>query len=160
MADRMPVLKPAAERACATGRTAAGHGSERSRRRLASGKASSGGDQGVRAYFRAYFRAHVQPCASRPWTGFKSALPFPLSETQLMPDRERRMLLAMLLPLLWLQRRYVRRITLRMPEPPGNRAGSAGRGALVRLLVAGDSGAAGWAPRGRITPCAANWFST
>jgi lysophospholipase L1-like esterase len=30
-----------------------------------------------------------------------------------------------------------------MPEPPGRRAGTAGRGSLVRLLVAGDSGAAG-----------------
>ena len=30
-----------------------------------------------------------------------------------------------------------------MPEPPRHRAGTAGRGSLVRLLVAGDSGAAG-----------------
>jgi len=37
----------------------------------------------------------------------------------------------------------VRRTTPRLPEPPGHRAGTAGRGSLVRLLVAGDSGAAG-----------------
>ena len=46
-------------------------------------------------------------------------------------------------PLLWLQARHVRRITPRMPEPPGCRVGTAGSGSLVRLLVAGDSGAAG-----------------
>jgi lysophospholipase L1-like esterase len=53
------------------------------------------------------------------------------------------LLLGPLLPLLWLQARHVRRITPRMPEPPGSRAGTAGRGTLIRLLVAGDSGAAG-----------------
>ena len=52
-------------------------------------------------------------------------------------------LLWLLWPLLWLQARHVRRNTPRMPEPPGRRAGTAGRGSLVRLLVAGDSGAAG-----------------
>ncbi len=53
------------------------------------------------------------------------------------------LLLWPLLPLLWLQARYVRRVTPRMPEPPGSRAGTAGSGPLIRLLVAGDSGAAG-----------------
>ena len=52
-------------------------------------------------------------------------------------------LLWLLGPLLWLQARHVRRVTPRMPEPPGLRTGSAGRGPLIRLLVAGDSGAAG-----------------
>jgi lysophospholipase L1-like esterase len=52
-------------------------------------------------------------------------------------------LLWLLGPLLWLQARHVRRVTPRMPEPPGLRAGTAGRGPLIRLLVAGDSGAAG-----------------
>lgn len=52
-------------------------------------------------------------------------------------------LLWLLWPLLWLQARHVRRVTPRMPEPPGRRAGTAGRGSLIRLLVAGDSGAAG-----------------
>ncbi len=60
-----------------------------------------------------------------------------------MPDWERRLLLALLWPLLWLQARYVRLCTPRMPEPPGQRAGTSGRGSLMRLLVAGDSGAAG-----------------
>ncbi|MCM2338034.1 MAG: SGNH/GDSL hydrolase family protein [Lysobacter sp.] len=58
-------------------------------------------------------------------------------------DWERQLLLALLWPVLWLQARYVRRNTPRMPEPPGSRAGTTGRGSLVRLLVAGDSGAAG-----------------
>ena len=60
-----------------------------------------------------------------------------------MADGERLLLLGLLWPLLWLQARHVRRTTPRMPEPPGHRAGTAGRGSLMRLLVAGDSGAAG-----------------
>lgn len=60
-----------------------------------------------------------------------------------MPDGERLVLLGLLWPLLWMQARYVRRTAPRLPEPPGRRAGQAGRGSLLRLLVAGDSGAAG-----------------
>jgi lysophospholipase L1-like esterase len=56
---------------------------------------------------------------------------------------QRLVILWLLWPLLWLQGRHVRRITPRLPEPPGRRAGITGRGSLVRLLVAGDSGAAG-----------------
>ena len=56
---------------------------------------------------------------------------------------QRLLLLWLLSPLLWLQARQVRRATPRMPEPPGRRAGTAGCGPLVRLLVACDSGAAG-----------------
>jgi lysophospholipase L1-like esterase len=52
-------------------------------------------------------------------------------------------LLGVLWPLLWLQARHVRRVTPRLPEPPGCRTGTTGQGSLVRLLVAGDSGAAG-----------------
>jgi len=52
-------------------------------------------------------------------------------------------LLWLLAPLLWLQARHVRRVTPRMPEPSGRRTGATGSGRLVRLLVAGDSGAAG-----------------
>jgi hypothetical protein len=52
-------------------------------------------------------------------------------------------LLCLLAPLLWLQARHVRRVTPRLPEPPGCRTGIAGSGTLIRLLVAGDSGAAG-----------------
>ncbi|TXH90209.1 MAG: SGNH/GDSL hydrolase family protein [Rhodoferax sp.] len=46
-------------------------------------------------------------------------------------------------PLLWLQGRWVRRVTPRLPEPPGPRAGEAGAGPLLRLLIAGDSAGAG-----------------
>lgn len=60
-----------------------------------------------------------------------------------MSDGERLLLLSVLWPLLWLQARHVRRTVPKMPEPPGHRAGTAGQGSLMRLLVAGDSGAAG-----------------
>ncbi len=60
-----------------------------------------------------------------------------------MPDWERRLWMVVLGPLLWLQGRYVRRVTPRLPEPPGPRQGTAGRGPLIRLLIAGDSAAAG-----------------
>ncbi len=56
---------------------------------------------------------------------------------------QRLLSLWLLWPLLWLQARHVRRNTPRMPEPPGCRTGTTGCGSLVRLLVAGDSGAAG-----------------
>lgn len=46
-------------------------------------------------------------------------------------------------PLLLLQGRGVRRRLARLPEPPGPRRGEAGDGAELRLLVAGDSSAAG-----------------
>lgn len=46
-------------------------------------------------------------------------------------------------PVLLLQGYHVRRVTPRLPEPPGPRSGRAGEGAPLRLLVAGDSAAAG-----------------
>lgn len=46
-------------------------------------------------------------------------------------------------PLLLLQGLHVRRVTPRLPEPPGPRSGRSGAGAPLRLLVAGDSAAAG-----------------
>ena len=46
-------------------------------------------------------------------------------------------------PLLWMQGRWVRRVTPRLPEPDGPRAGMAGNGRLLRLLIAGDSAGAG-----------------
>lgn len=46
-------------------------------------------------------------------------------------------------PLLVLQGLHVRRVTPRLPEPPGPRSGRSGAGAPLRLLVAGDSAAAG-----------------
>ena len=46
-------------------------------------------------------------------------------------------------PLLLLQGRYVRRVTPVLPEPPGPRAGRVGSGPALRLLILGDSAAAG-----------------
>lgn len=46
-------------------------------------------------------------------------------------------------PLLLLQGRHVRRVTPRLPEPEGPRRGELGQGAPLRLLVTGDSAAAG-----------------
>ncbi len=64
--------------------------------------------------------------------------------TGVMDTRWQRLPLLWLLgPLLWLQARHVRRVTPRMPEAAGRRTGTTGSGTLVRLLVAGDSGAAG-----------------
>jgi lysophospholipase L1-like esterase len=60
-----------------------------------------------------------------------------------MRDWERLLLLALLWPIFWLQGKYVRRVTQRMPEPMGSREGTCGQGSLCRVLVAGDSGAAG-----------------
>lgn len=60
-----------------------------------------------------------------------------------MSDWERYLLLTVLGPVFWLQGKYVRRVTPRLPEPPGIREGTSGQGPLVRILVAGDSAAAG-----------------
>ncbi len=60
-----------------------------------------------------------------------------------MPDWERYLWLMLLGPVFWLQAKYVRRMTPRMPEPPGARTGVCGTGPLVRVLMVGDSGAAG-----------------
>jgi len=46
-------------------------------------------------------------------------------------------------PLLLLQARSVRRRMPRLPEPEGARSGQVGRGPMLRLLMAGDSAAAG-----------------
>lgn len=46
-------------------------------------------------------------------------------------------------PILLPQGIYVRLVTPRLPEPPGDRAGCAGAGPPLRLLIAGDSAAAG-----------------
>jgi lysophospholipase L1-like esterase len=48
-----------------------------------------------------------------------------------------------LAPLLLAQGLRVRLVTPRLPEPPGPRTGSAGQGPALRLLIAGDSAAAG-----------------
>jgi lysophospholipase L1-like esterase len=60
-----------------------------------------------------------------------------------MRDWERRLLLAFLGPIFWLQGKHVRRVTPHMPEATGSREGVTGQGSLCRVLVAGDSGAAG-----------------
>ncbi|HEY8908421.1 MAG TPA: SGNH/GDSL hydrolase family protein, partial [Rhodoferax sp.] len=46
-------------------------------------------------------------------------------------------------PILWLQGKHVRRVTPRLPEASGSREGICGQGSVCRVLVAGDSGAAG-----------------
>lgn len=46
-------------------------------------------------------------------------------------------------PLLLLQGRHVRRVTPRLPEAAGDRQGEIGQGPPLRLLIAGDSAAAG-----------------
>lgn len=48
-----------------------------------------------------------------------------------------------LAPLLLVQGLHVRLSTPRLPEPPGPRAGTAGQGPPLRLLITGDSAAAG-----------------
>jgi lysophospholipase L1-like esterase len=60
-----------------------------------------------------------------------------------MSEWERYLCLTVLGPLLWLQGKYVRRVTPHLPEPPGARQGSTGQGPTLRLLIAGDSAAAG-----------------
>jgi lysophospholipase L1-like esterase len=69
------------------------------------------------------------------------ALPF--KRRTAMRDWERRLLLTLLGPIFWLQGKHVRRVTPRMPEAAGSREGVSGYGPVCRLLVAGDSGAAG-----------------
>jgi lysophospholipase L1-like esterase len=48
-----------------------------------------------------------------------------------------------LAPVLYAQAVYTRRVTPRLPEPDGPRQGLAGTGQPLRLLIAGDSAAAG-----------------
>jgi lysophospholipase L1-like esterase len=60
-----------------------------------------------------------------------------------MRNWERCVLLVVLWPILWLQSKHVRRVTPRMPEPTGSREGICGQGSVCRVLVVGDSGAAG-----------------
>jgi len=57
-----------------------------------------------------------------------------------MPDLLVRLLLA---PVLIGQGRWVRRVTPKLPEPSGERHGDVGSGPVLRLLILGDSAAAG-----------------
>jgi len=52
-------------------------------------------------------------------------------------------ILILLAPLLLIQGRYVRRVTPKLPEAAGDRDGSLGEGRRLRVLVVGDSAAAG-----------------
>lgn len=54
-----------------------------------------------------------------------------------------RLALVALAPLLLVQALYTRRVTPRLPEPPGARSGRLGSGPELRLIIAGDSAAAG-----------------
>jgi lysophospholipase L1-like esterase len=54
-----------------------------------------------------------------------------------------RALLVLLAPVLLAQGRHTRAATPRLPEPPGPRTGRVGQGPVLRLLIAGDSAAAG-----------------
>lgn len=51
--------------------------------------------------------------------------------------------LALIGPMLYLQGRRVRQRTPQLPEPQGARIGTTGQGAALRLLIVGDSAAAG-----------------
>lgn len=53
------------------------------------------------------------------------------------------LIITVLSPLLLLQGLYVRKITPRLPEPLGEREGAKGSGPKLRLLILGDSAAAG-----------------
>jgi lysophospholipase L1-like esterase len=59
------------------------------------------------------------------------------------PDLAWRLAAVSLAPLLLAQGLVVRRVTPRLPEPPGPRSGTAGQGPTLRVLIAGDSAAAG-----------------
>jgi len=60
-----------------------------------------------------------------------------------MREWQRYGLLALMGPILWLQGTYVRNVTQRLTEPPGERSGVAGSGPHLRVLITGDSAAAG-----------------
>jgi lysophospholipase L1-like esterase len=60
-----------------------------------------------------------------------------------MSVRFSRGLLYVAAPLLFVQGRRVRRVTPKLAEPEGPREGETGTGALLKLLVLGDSAAAG-----------------
>jgi lysophospholipase L1-like esterase len=57
--------------------------------------------------------------------------------------RHYRLAAALLAPLLVVQGLHARRVTPRLPEPPGDRSGRFGSGPALRLLITGDSSAAG-----------------
>jgi len=50
---------------------------------------------------------------------------------------------ALYTPIIIAQGRYVKSITPKLPEAAGERSGSSGQGEVLRLLITGDSAAAG-----------------
>ena len=60
-----------------------------------------------------------------------------------MREWQRYGLLAVMSPVLWIQGTYVRKVAQRLPEPPGERSGVVGAGPHLRVLITGDSAAAG-----------------
>src|SRR4051812_12916439 len=81
--------------------------------------------------------------AGDAWTIIRRRQPLPvriLATSTLMGYQFATLALA---PWLIAQGKRARARTLRMPEPPGARAGAAGTGTPLRLLITGDSAAAG-----------------
>lgn len=72
--------------------------------------------------------SYVLNSPMKPWTVLRHQHPW---------------LLATLAPLLLAQGKYVRRTIEKLPEPEGARTGTTGNGPPLRLLIAGDSAAAG-----------------
>ena len=54
-----------------------------------------------------------------------------------------KIIFVLLAPLVALQGRYVRRVAIKLSEPTGERSGKDGQGTALRLLIVGDSAAAG-----------------
>lgn len=85
--------------------------------------------------------AHDRASGSRLIAGLAPAA---TPETKELNSNRMEPLLTILLgPLLYLQGRYVRLRVPRLPEPPGARQGVVGDGPPLRLLIIGDSAAAG-----------------
>ena len=87
---------------------------------------------------------HPQSCNLRP--GSNTRVYSALGETMNRADKNGARLAAamvVLSPLLICQGIYVRRVTPKLPEADGPRSGEAGSGAPLRVLVLGDSAAAG-----------------
>ena len=87
---------------------------------------------------------HPQSCNLRP--GSNTRVYSALGETMNRADKNGARLAAamvVLSPLLICQGIYVRRVTPKLPEADGPRSGEAGTGAPLRVLVLGDSAAAG-----------------
>jgi len=88
------------------------------------------------------FFTAIQPLAKPPRTLAERML----SEMRLVTERgavRYQLTTVLLAPVLFVQGRYVRRVALTLPEAAGPRNGTTGSGPSLRLLVVGDSAAAG-----------------